>query len=172
MTLFFGISHNIKIALGLFCVRKSFSKFYITRQCGVYNHLWHNFSVYLTIHVFLFISISKFQLRLSDAYFWGKTSPISPLTLPLIVCLKCFWRVTLSFHVAISFLTTIFKGSTKISDKSEPGDAYSDDAYKKTCIKIALGLLYLRKSFSKFYITRQCGVYNHLWHYFSVHLTI
>ena len=59
-------------------------------------------------YTFFYISISKFQLRLGDAYFWGKIFPISPPTLPVIVCLKCFWGVTLSFHVEISFLTTIF----------------------------------------------------------------
>ena len=54
-------------------------------------------------YTLFFISISKFQLRLGDAYFLGKISPIFPLALPLIV------RVTITFRVAmVSFLTTIF----------------------------------------------------------------
>ena len=85
----------------------------------------HFFAFIDPIHIFL-INISKFQLRLGDAYFCLENFH------PTLNCVpKMLLRINANFFSNLLYTTNIIEVCQKISAKSEPGDAYKVDAYKK-----------------------------------------
>ena len=95
------------------------------------------FLIKKSLYTLFFISTSNFESRLDGAYHKTDSVEIFTLTLPVIMCLKCFWLKV--EHLDISESSSDWaeqRFQIEIWAKSEAGGAYSGGAYiKKACIK-------------------------------------